>query len=323
MNNGTVSVCVPSYNHSRYIKDSLQAIFNQSHQPLELIVIDDGSSDNSPEIIEKTLLECPFESRLIVRPNKGLPATINEGLELSRGEFFAVLASDDLWLPDFLKYRVAQLQNQPDAVLAYGNNYLIDENNRIFGSSMDWEGLNNYGDEVAINMMMQGICPTASTVLFRRSALDIEKWNPGVFVEDYDLHLRLCSLGKFAFDSRILSAYRKHPTNMSGNFDLLLKGQLQAMEQNAQALGFSPQKLSEIKTELEWNYIDSYLQSGQRLRAVKTAAKCFKVKIPAAMKMRQYLKLMLPNSLVKAGRKRVKRKSDTRLGINIKNLMIK
>lgn len=319
MNNAAVSVCVPSYNHSRYISDNLHAIFNQTHQPLELIVIDDGSTDNSPEIIEKILADCPFDSKLIVRPNKGLPATINEGLDLSRGEFFAIIASDDIWLPDFLKHRVTQLQNHPDAVLAYGNCYAIDENNQIFGSSIDWNG---YGEEFARNKLTDGFCPAAPTVLFRKSALNIQKWNPDAMVEDYELCLRLCLLGKFAFDPEILSGYRVHQSNMSKNTKLLLEGKIQAFELNAKAIGLTSQELSEIKTKMEWEFIDRYIHSGQRLKAIKTAVQCSGVKVSGAMKVRQFLKLMLPYSFVEAGRKLIKRKSDKWHGINIKDLMV-
>src|SRR5688572_17565849 len=114
MNNGTVSICIPSYNHSRYIKDCLLSIFNQTLQPLELIVIDDGSTDNSPEIIKDVLSGCPFEAELIVRENRGLQVTLNQGLEIAKGEFFAVIASDDIWLPNFLKHGVSQLQKRPE-----------------------------------------------------------------------------------------------------------------------------------------------------------------------------------------------------------------
>lgn len=318
MNRGTVSVFIPSYNHSLYIKDTLEAVFNQTYQPLELIVIDDGSSDNSPEIIKKALAECPFESRLIVRPNKGLPATINEGLELSRGEFFAVIASDDIWLPNFLSRRVSQLQKQPNAVLAYGNCFSIDENNQITGSTLDWKESDKKFES---NSLFVQEYPVTPTILYRRSILNIQKWNPDTFVEDFELHLRLRLLGEFAFDPEVLSGYRGHSTNMSNNTELLLNGKIQAYELNAEALNLSTEKISEIKTKLEWELIDGYIQSGQRLRAVKTAFRCSDAKVSTSMKIRQYIKLLLPNLLVEAGRRRIKRNSDKWFGMNIKSLM--
>ena len=109
----TVSVVVPSYNHAQFIEATLRSIMKQTLPPAELIVIDDGSSDDSPAVIERVLNDCPFPCELIARDNRGLCATLNEGFERSRGNYFAYLGSDDLWLPDFLKARVACSNRDP------------------------------------------------------------------------------------------------------------------------------------------------------------------------------------------------------------------
>ena len=88
-----VSVVVPSYNHARFVEAALRSVFRQTLQPARLLVIDDGSGDDSPRRIEKTLQDCPFPCELIVRANRGLCATLNEGLARSGGEFFAYLGS--------------------------------------------------------------------------------------------------------------------------------------------------------------------------------------------------------------------------------------
>ena len=95
----TVSVVVPSYNHARFIESTLRSIIKQTFRPAELLVIDDGSSDESPTIIERTLGECPFPCEFVARDNRGLCATLNEGFERTHGDYFAYLGSDDLWLP--------------------------------------------------------------------------------------------------------------------------------------------------------------------------------------------------------------------------------
>jgi len=97
-----VSVIVPSYNHAQFIEATLRSIVKQTLAPATLMVIDDGSSDGSPAVIERVLTECPFPCELLVRDNRGLCATLNEGFERSAGNYFAYLGSDDLWLPNFL-----------------------------------------------------------------------------------------------------------------------------------------------------------------------------------------------------------------------------
>src|SRR6266436_5228600 len=115
-----VSVVVPSYNHAPFIEATLRSIIKQTLRPAQLLVIDDGSSDNSPAVIERVLSDCPFSCELVARGNRGLCATLNEGFEQTSGDYFAYLGSDDLWLPDFLDARVRLLETRPNALLAYG-----------------------------------------------------------------------------------------------------------------------------------------------------------------------------------------------------------
>jgi len=116
-----VSVVVPSFNHARFIEATLRSILNQTLPPAKLIVIDDGSGDESPRIIDRVLKDCQFPCELVARENRGLCATLNEGFERARGDYFAYLGSDDLWLPDFLEARVGLLETRAAAVLAYGH----------------------------------------------------------------------------------------------------------------------------------------------------------------------------------------------------------
>src|SRR5690349_16677587 len=98
-----VFVAVPSYNHAPFVEECLRSIIGQTLRPKKLLVVDDGSRDGSPAVIEKVLKDCPFDSELISRENRGLCATLNEALEQSSGEYFAYLGSDDIWLPGFLE----------------------------------------------------------------------------------------------------------------------------------------------------------------------------------------------------------------------------
>ena len=84
---------VPSYNHAPFIEKCLTSIINQTLPPRKLLVIDDGSRDDSPRIIERVLKDCPFDAELIVRENRGLCATLNQGFGLSEGKYFAYIGS--------------------------------------------------------------------------------------------------------------------------------------------------------------------------------------------------------------------------------------
>src|SRR6185369_9320882 len=231
-----VYVVVPSFNHARFVEATLRSIFKQSLAPIQLLVIDDGSTDGSPAIIERVLDECPFPCELLVRENRGLCATLNEGFARSRGEYFAYLGSDDLWLPEFLSARVELLSSRPKAVLAYGHAFFIDEENRIVDSTAEWA---SYADGDARAMLLETTGPMSPTVLYRRQALEDERWREASRLEDYDLYLRLSAAGEFAFDPRVLSAWRRHDSNVSWDQRLMLEEQLRAQRDAALRFGFT------------------------------------------------------------------------------------
>ena len=113
-----VSVVVASYNYASVIGETLESILHQTFRDFEIVVVDDGSRDCSPEIIEK-YLRWPFV-RLVMHPggaNRGLPETIKLGLAKSRGRYIAFCESDDLWTPDHLEQMAAVTATHPDAAL--------------------------------------------------------------------------------------------------------------------------------------------------------------------------------------------------------------
>src|SRR5215207_2687550 len=172
---GRVAVVVPSYNHAPFVAAALRSVFAQRLAPARLLVIDDGSRDGSPRVIEDVLKDCPFPCELIARANRGLCATLNEGLARTEGAYFAYLGSDDLWLPGFLEARVALLEGRPRAVLAYGHAYLIDGRGGVFDCTLDWA---RYSDGDARAMLLEETYgPMSPTVLHRRQGLERHGWN--------------------------------------------------------------------------------------------------------------------------------------------------
>lgn len=111
-----VSVIMPTRNHGRFLRDSIQSVLDQAEVSLELIVIDDGSTDNTPAIAAS------FGSaiRYHRQPNAGGAAALNHGLRKARGEFIAILDSDDLWLPGKLARQVRHLRKNPECFFCFG-----------------------------------------------------------------------------------------------------------------------------------------------------------------------------------------------------------
>lgn len=104
-----VSVIIPVHNGGRYLRAALESVFAQTYRPFEVIVVDDGSADDSGVIAQSF-----SEVRYIPQANQGVAAARNNGIEAARGEFFAFLDQDDLWTPEKLKLQIAYLQSHPD-----------------------------------------------------------------------------------------------------------------------------------------------------------------------------------------------------------------
>ena len=117
------SVVIPLFNKENYIEETLTSVLNQTFKDFEIIVINDGSSDNSLVIAEKVLSK-KTNCRILTQKNKGLSATRNEGIKESKGEIIAFLDADDTWLPSFLSNIYSLFKKFPEASL-YGTSYLL------------------------------------------------------------------------------------------------------------------------------------------------------------------------------------------------------
>lgn len=129
-NGPLVSIALPSYNHEKYIEECINSVIDQDYPNIELIIIDDGSTDGTASILEHLAEKCRgrftrFELR--VRQNKGQCATLNEALEWAGGEFFAQMDSDDVLMPNKISFQVEQFRNEPEIVGMFSGTLAIDE----------------------------------------------------------------------------------------------------------------------------------------------------------------------------------------------------
>ncbi|HEX8557377.1 MAG TPA: glycosyltransferase family A protein [Pyrinomonadaceae bacterium] len=307
-----VAVVVPSYNHAPYVAATLRSVFAQTRAPGRLLVIDDGSRDGSPRVIEEALRDCPFPCELVARANRGLCATLNEGLSKTSGEYFAYLGSDDLWLPGFLEARVRTLESRPRAVLAYGHALLVDARGEAEDCTLDWA---RYADGDARAMLLEETyAPMSPTVLHRRSAVERHGWNERARLEDYELYLRLSADGEFAFDPRVLSAWRRHGANASGDFVWMIEARLEAQRNAAAHLGLGPAQLARYRRRLNFAGAEDLLRLGDKRAALKHLARGLGGAPSAAALARVALRLVAPYALVERRRRRRRDAAAQRYG---------
>ena len=118
-----VSIVTPSYNQAAYLEETIRSVLDQSYEPLEYVVVDDGSTDGSAELAERYA----DRLKLIRHENSGQPAAINRGFAQTSGELMGYLNSDDTLLPDAVETMVAALEREPKALLVYGDAHYTDE----------------------------------------------------------------------------------------------------------------------------------------------------------------------------------------------------
>lgn len=126
-----VSICIPTYNRKEYLKKALESVFAQTFKDYEVIVVDDGSTDETGEMIKQT----GYNVRYYWQENAGDTVTKNKLIELAKGEFITFVDSDDLLIPDAIEVMVTSLEKENKEKVVYGNYVRIDEKGQICGRS--------------------------------------------------------------------------------------------------------------------------------------------------------------------------------------------
>lgn len=306
-----IAVLVPSYNHSPFIERTLRSIFAQTRQPKQLIVIDDGSKDESPQVIKRVLNECPFDSVFIPRENRGICSTLNEGLSKTSSEYFAYLGSDDIWLPDFLEQQSNLLESRRNAVLAFSHAFVIDENDNIIDRTDNWTA---FADGDMLPNLLRGEIFSSPGVLYRRLPLQKYGWNENAVLEDYELYLNLSFEGEFARNEKLLCAWRQHSWNTSDNFPVMLREQIAAQDRNLEKFEMTREELDEIQAKLKFNSVPNLIRSGYK----QEAWPLFRENIRAAESIERIaaaaIRLAVPSPILQWNRRRAKRKAIRRYG---------
>lgn len=206
---GLISVVMPCYNAAHHLADAIASVIGQSHAQVELIIVDDGSSDESVTIARRLVEAHPGRILLLAQPNSGPYPTRNLGLSHARGEFVAFLDADDWWSPDCLGKLHAALVDSP-AILAYCGW----QNSGPGAPGTEPYVPPDYGNDQATVMAFLRSCPwPIHAALVRRTAIDaVNGFSQRCFSSmDYDLWLRL-----YAHDQRlvrvpeVLAFYRWH-----------------------------------------------------------------------------------------------------------------
>jgi glycosyltransferase involved in cell wall biosynthesis len=216
-----ISAIIPTYNRARYLPRALKSVAEQDHRPIEAIVIDDGSKDNTADLIpaQKQLLAARgIELTYIKQKNVGPARARNTGLAMARGDFIGCLDSDDLWRPAFLSTMLRLLETHPTAGLAFGGYLCIDTEDQLTGERPT--GLPPSPREALFPKPFPAIMdymPTGTPcILMRKEALAAAgDFDTNLHIgEDWDLWYRIGKKFDFVYSLEGLTCVRDHPQNM-------------------------------------------------------------------------------------------------------------
>jgi glycosyltransferase involved in cell wall biosynthesis len=208
-----VTVIATCFNHKRFLVDCLESIRAQTYQNVELIILDDRSTDGSPDLIDDWLRTTGVNARFIAHgKNMGICRSRNEALRHATGKYVATISTDDVWLPEKLAVQTEMMEQQPDTTaVVYSDALVMDEDGNALGPMFieQHRSFTTMPDgDIYRDLLVGNFIPSLGTLL-RRSALQtIGPYDEALVFEDWDMWLRLARRFRFAYSPVPVARYR-------------------------------------------------------------------------------------------------------------------
>lgn len=252
-----VSVIIPAFNAAQSIQNTLQSVLTQTYQNLEVLVVDDGSTDDTSNVVRQVAKQ-DARVKLLCQPNSGVALARNLAIAHAKGEFIAPIDADDIWYPDNIQKQVECLcKSEPTVGLVYSWSVDIDESNALLGTfrAADIQG-NVYATLICHNFL-----GNASATMIRRSCLDQIGGYDHTFrlrnaqgCEDWDLYLRIASQYEFRVVPEFLVGYRRRTVSMSCDYSQMARSHNLIMQKVQQQKKYIPQFLFQLSSSNLYGY---------------------------------------------------------------------
>lgn len=219
-----VSIIIPSYNHAAYIEQTIASVLQQTYRNIELIVIDDGSRDESPQLLASLAAQHGF--RLELQANQGLSRTLNRGIALATGKYLCTVGSDDILMLDKTEKQVAFMEAHAQIAVCGGNQLVIDSDGVVINKRQRFHPARelNFDD---IFLSRKTLIPASSAMMRRDVLLREGGYDPDIPLEDMYMWFKLTARGHtIAALNDVLIYYRKHESNSYKNAEYMVASML-------------------------------------------------------------------------------------------------
>ncbi len=218
MTNPLVSAIVPVYNSLAYLEVAVRSVLAQDYGNMEIMIVDDGSTDGSRELADRLAQTWPDRVRVIHQANSGVCAARNAGIQAARGEFLAMLDADDEWLPHHVSAAMEVMLSRPEVGMVHANNEWMDAAG-VSERVIEGRWVAEHAADPWRAMFLRQEHVNCLTVVLRRSALDGDPAFDMRFnhlgCEDRDLWLRIASRHQVVYLDKVTARYRRHGGNTS------------------------------------------------------------------------------------------------------------
>jgi len=205
-----VSVIIPVYNGQRFLPETFESVISQTMTQWEIIAVNDGSTDNSDEVLERYVARYPDRIRCITVRNGGVSRARNTGVSLARGIFIAFLDQDDLWMPEKLQLQTDLFSRNDSLDIAFTNETLIDEKGSVIREKALNFGTDQRGDIFA-SLLFNNFIPISSVMVKKDLFLKVGGFDPRFsLAEDFDLLLKVAREARADYTDLPLIRYREH-----------------------------------------------------------------------------------------------------------------
>ena len=226
-----ISVIIPTYNRAEYLVKAVDSVLSQTYQDVEIIIIDDGSTDNTKEVLKKYTGK-PQAIKYTYQNNAGAAAARNAGLKMAAGEYIAFLDSDDLWLPEKLEKQIKMMEDNPYFDMIFCDMRQECDGKIIYNSFLREVSKFNYKREINLeDLLARNFIFTPTILIKKKCFADGLMFNQKLQInEDYNMWLRIAQKFRIGFLDDILVVRGVHETNISRYLDKVFKSELETLK---------------------------------------------------------------------------------------------